>query len=148
MSRDKRSSAEDQSPFGRQRPDPSSAGDELAPRAERRPRTALRPTPVAPDKARAILASLAVAKRRAESESESEHSAENDYDELRINGRQHAEYRDCHERDGSTALVRTQAPRHIPNCLSDDSDSDKLQAVYQAATDRATQVRGDGSKAE
>jgi hypothetical protein len=70
LSRDKRSSTEDQSPFGPQGSDPSMPGDELAPRAERRPRTGPRPTPVAPDKARAILASLAMAKRKAETESE------------------------------------------------------------------------------
>jgi hypothetical protein len=32
--------------------------------------------------------------------------------------------------------------------LSDDSDSDKLQTMYQAATDPAAKTRGDGRKAE
>jgi hypothetical protein len=71
-----------------------------------------------------------------------------DNDELCISGRQNAEYRYSDERDGRSAVIGTKAMRHVPNCLSDDGDSDKLQTVYQAATDRATQVRGDGSEAE
>ncbi|BCF92126.1 hypothetical protein PPGU16_51930 [Paraburkholderia largidicola] len=67
---------------------------------------------------------------------------------MRIDGRQNAEHPDGDERDGSTALIRTEAPCHIPYCLSDDSDSDELQTMDQTATDRAAKTRGDGSKAE
>ncbi|BFG75589.1 hypothetical protein PTKU46_36220 [Paraburkholderia terrae] len=67
---------------------------------------------------------------------------------MRIDGRQNAEHPDGDERDGSTTLIRTQAPRHIPNCLSDDSDSDELQAMDQAATDQAAKTWGDGGNAE
>lgn len=89
-----------------------------------------------------------VGRYRRSAQRESEQSADGDYDELRIDGRQNAKYLGCGERDGSTAFIRAQAPRHIPNCLSDDRDSDKFQAMNQAYTDRPTKARGNGCKAE
>jgi hypothetical protein len=73
-------------------------------------------------------------RRRRLGQPKSEHRAQRDNDELSIDGRQNAEYRDCDERDGSTALIRTQASCHIANFLSDNSD--ELQTIYQASTGR------------